>query len=155
MSKQQPIHNLLQHEKSQRDQALTQLHGTRQSLEQAQTRLDQLREHRNNYESNWRQRQLQGSGDTSIEVMRCYNDYMNRLDLAVNQQDSIIELAQARMTNARRLVLEAELRVARTQKLLDRRQAEILQDEQRREQKMFDEQAQNLSWHAQRQAANG
>ncbi|MEJ7137487.1 flagellar export protein FliJ [Amphibiibacter pelophylacis] len=152
MSTSPAIHNLLAHEKTQRDQALTQLHSTREALNQAQSRSDQLSQHRSAYEQHWRERHTQG--ESSIEVMRCYNDYMNRLDMAISQQGSLLTQAEERMAHARRLVLEAELRVARTQKLLDRRQAEILQDAQRREQKMFDEQAQTLSWHAQRQAAN-
>ena len=67
------------------------------------------------------------------------------------QQARQVEMAEARLAQARAVLLAQEQRCAAVHRLIERRAAELLRNAQRHDQKHTDELAQRLHW--QRQAA--
>jgi flagellar FliJ protein len=76
-----------------------------------------------------------------IELLRCHQGFMGRLDQAMLQQREAVQTADTELRRRRLLLQQAELRVASVQKLIERRQAEHARAEARREQRQTDESA--------------
>lgn len=136
---------LLEIQRGERDQALL---GTREveSLAlQASMQVEQLDNYRAEYVQRWSGRfRVQGN----IELVRCYQGFMQRLEQAITQQRLAAEHAQQRLRVARDLLRQAELRVGSVEKLIERRQSDHKRRAARHEQSQSDEAAQRS--HAQR-----
>jgi flagellar FliJ protein len=76
-----------------------------------------------------------------IELLRCHQGFMGRLDQALLQQREAVQAADTELRRRRQQLQQAELRVASVQKLIERRQAERARAEARREQRQTDESA--------------
>jgi flagellar FliJ protein len=76
-----------------------------------------------------------------IELLRCHQGFMGRLDQALLQQREAVQAADTELRRRRQQLQQAELRVASVQKLIERRQAEHARAEARREQRQTDESA--------------
>jgi flagellar FliJ protein len=76
-----------------------------------------------------------------IELLRCHQGFMGRLDQALLQQREAVQAADTELRRRRLHLQQAELRVASVQKLIERRQAEHARAEARREQRQTDESA--------------
>lgn len=139
----QPLHTLLEQIGIERDTAL----ATHQRLLLAQRGAQQQAEQLGAYRREYAQRfggQFQRAG--AVELMQCYQGFMARLDEAVVQQQHIATQAEARTDAARAELVQAEQRVAAVTKLIERRSAEALQMQSRREQKDTDELASRAAW---------
>jgi len=132
------LDTLLEQATNERDAAQDALTRARQALEQAQGQLGQLTGFAADYEQRWQQ---QFKGSTSIEVMRCYQDFMRRLHQATDQQRHAIHMAQLQVDRERERLLARETRVASVRTLMQRRQQEVHQKAQRQDQKANDEAA--------------
>jgi len=76
-----------------------------------------------------------------MEIVRCYQSFIERLDQAIVQQGQQVLATQAALEAAQRRVQEREIRVATIERLMQRHARQIAQAEARREQKTMDEMA--------------
>ena len=144
-----PLQTLLEQATAARDSALADQQRARQAAEAAAAQAEQLTAYRRDYA----RRFGIGAGQAgTIELMRCYQGFMARLDSAVGQQAHIAAQAQTRFDAAQAALLLAEQRVAAVRKLIERRSAEIAHAQARSEQKASDEFASRAAWN-QRQGA--
>lgn len=134
------LHTLLEHAERQRDDALADLLQAEGALRRLQAQADQLRDYRDDYRT---RHPALGGRSAGIEALRCHQDFMQRLDQALHQQDGQLQAQQARCAALRAQLVARETRVASVRKLLERRgqAAQVVAD--RLEQRRSDENAQN------------
>lgn len=118
------------------------LESSRKILEDAKFKLQSLHNFRSQYEERWQGQFRQAGG---MEIVRCYQDFMARLSNAVDEQAARVSHLQREHDNRKSDLLESERKLAAVQKLIDRRQLEILQTTIRREQRDTDEMATRLA----------
>ena len=140
---------LSQHER-QRDIALAEHQRASQASSAAAAQSEQLHTYRREYEQRWAE-QFRREGQ--IELVRCYQSFMERLTQAVNQQTRMAEHAAQQVDAAVVALREAEMRCASVRKLIERRVHERRLADDRRDQKQTDEQASRAAWN--RLGANG
>jgi len=116
-------------------QALANVQGARQA---AQAQLQQLTGYAAETQDRWG---LKAGAAVQPEVMHHHYHFMGRLDHAIGLQTRALGGQDQRVAQARQALLQAELRLASLRKVLERRQAELAQQQQRREQKQTDERA--------------
>lgn len=135
------LHTLLEHAERQRDDALAALLQGQAALRRLEAQADQLRDYRDDVRT---RHPALGGRSAGIEALRCHQDFMQRLDQALHQQDGQLQAQQARCAALRSQLVAQETRVASVRKLLERRgQAAQLQAD-RLEQRRSDESALNL-----------
>jgi flagellar FliJ protein len=135
----EPLLVVLERERSQRDEALLGLREAQGLASRASIQAQQLADYRAEYQQRWSSRfQVEGS----IQLLQCYQGFMQRLEQALGQQRLASERAAARLRDARHTLLEHERRVGSIQKLLERRASEQQRHAARREQSLSDEAAQ-------------
>ncbi|HQQ69198.1 MAG TPA: flagellar export protein FliJ [Alicycliphilus sp.] len=127
--------DLAQRQRDAARQTLQNLQGARQA---AQAQLEQL----GGYAAETQQRWGMKEGATvQPEVMHHHHQFMGRLDHAIGLQTQAVSGQDQRLQQAGQALLQAELRLASLRKVLERRRAELAQQQQRREQKQTDERA--------------
>lgn len=136
-----PLTTLLECAERERDDARTRFERSRVAHQAATEQADALRAWRSEYAQRW-QTQFQTGG--SVEIVRCYQDFMSRLGQAIAEQDIAVERARNSLEAARSILQVREQRVGAVDQLIDRRRRETAQAENRREQKATDEQASRL-----------
>lgn len=134
---------VLEQVERERDQALAEQQRAQQVFDGAQHQSEQLLNYRSEYEQRWNS-QFRQAG--TKEIMQCYQGFMGRLQLAVDQQQHQVTRASATLAAARDVVRAQEMRVAAVRKLIERRQQELALAAGRREQKLTDEQASRAAW---------
>ena len=110
---------------------------------------EQLTSYRGEYEARFRE---QFSRSSSMDVMQHYQGFMQRLTMAIDQQQRVVVHAQGRVERMLHLLREQEMRVASVRKLLERRLQELRLVADRREQKQTDEFAARAAWNRLSQA---
>lgn len=146
----QPLLLLLGQHERQRDAALAEHQRATLASEAAAAQSEQLHTYRREYEQRWGE-QFRREG--KIELVRCYQSFMERLTLAVDQQARMAEHATQQVEHAQLALRDCELRCASVRKLIERRTHELRLVEERRDQKLTDEQATRAAWN--RLGANG
>jgi flagellar FliJ protein len=141
------LHTVLGQAEAERDRALTAMRLAEDLAQQRQVQAQQLQAYRSEYQQRW---SGQFSRRGTMEIVQCYQSFMQRLDEALAQQQQQAAAAQAQAQQARQRLLAAETRVASVRKLMERRQAEHRLLQERREQRQTDETAQQIHWHADR-----
>jgi flagellar FliJ protein len=122
----------------QRDAARAQLMQAEAQSNRALAQLDQLRA----YEADYRSRTPGAAGVAApIELLRCHQGFMGRMDQALGQQREALRRADAELLRRRQLLHQAELKLASVERLIARREAERQRLAQRREQRQTDESA--------------
>jgi len=139
------LNTLLERAASERDQALAALRQADDLAGRQQAQHAQLAAYRVEYQQRWASQFRQGG---AIEIMHCYQSFMQRLDEALAQQQRQVEMAAGAAQQARETLLARETRVASVRKLIERRTAEHQHATDRREQRQTDESAQQTSWRA-------
>lgn len=134
---------LLEREQADRDQIALALSNAQRHLERLQQQHEQFMQYRADYVQRWQGTFSQSGG---MEIVRCYQDFMGRLDQAVKQIQSQREQAEANVARHQAVLIESERRISALNKLVERRRQEIAQAQWRREQKQADEFAQNMRW---------
>ncbi len=132
---------MLEAAERERDDARAELEAARQRLEGAQRQAQSLHDWRRDYQSRWQSQFRQSGG---MEIMRCYQDFMQRLGAAVQDQDVKVDQASAQMARSQAALLERERKVAAITQLMERRQSEWQRQQDRQEQKATDELAARL-----------
>ena len=134
---------LMQRERQLSDEAQSALRRADDAARRARDQHRQLLAYRGEYEARWSAQFHRGG---TMDILRCYRSFMQRLDQAVAMQARQAELAERQHAQARQTLLECERRLASLRKLAERRSAELAQAGRRREQKHSDEQAQRMRW---------
>ncbi|MEO5735244.1 MAG: flagellar export protein FliJ [Rubrivivax sp.] len=134
----QALNTLLDLAVRQRDAALV-------ALQQADAHSSQLLEQARQlatYRSDTRQRNPATNGrSAAIDLLRCHDGFMQRLEQAVTMQQQSLDVAQRRAVALRCDLLARELRVASVRKLMERRLQVALRSGVQREQRQADEAA--------------
>ncbi len=117
----QALNVLLERAEAERDEALRHLQDAQSRANAARNQHDQLSQYRTDYRTRWSQEFAQR---TTVQLLGCYQNFGQRLDQAIGQQGGIADYADQRLSAARDLLRERELRVASVRKLIERRRAE-------------------------------
>jgi len=129
---------LLDHAERERDALLADLARAEQQLLQFRAQAVQLLEFRADY----RRRDPTADGRSApVAALRAHQDFMQRLQQAMDQQHLQESAAQARLAQLHRGLLPLELRVASVRKLMERRGQADRTAGDRREQRSADESA--------------
>ena len=143
MTSLQPLVALLAQTERQRDLALAD-HLKAQSLrDAAHAQAEQLVAYRREYEQRW---SAQFCQQGRIELVRCYQGFMERLTQAVEQQARIAASLGEQAAQAGATLREREQQLAAVRKLIERRLAEGRAANLRDEQKQSDELAARIAW---------
>ncbi len=140
---------LLDRATQERDRLAGELRRGEDVLLRARRQGEQLDSYRGEYLQRWGQQFGRGG---AIEIVHCYQSFMQRLDEAVGQQQRQVDAAEQGVAAVRQMLLQAELRVASVKKLIERRQADARRLEERRDQRQTDETAQQLTRRRTRQS---
>lgn len=139
----QPLTALLAQSERQRDLALADQMKAQAASDAAQAQAEQLLAYRREYEARWN---AQFCREGRIELVRCYQGFIERLTQAVDQQLRMAQHTDALLERASATVRGHELQVAAVRKLLERRVAESRLRSERDEQKQSDELAARIAW---------
>jgi len=139
----QPLTILLGQSERQRDAAHAEHQRAQLASDAAAAQAEQLRTYRREYEQRW---SAQFARRGQIELVHCYQSFMERLTQAVEQQARMAELAAQRLAQALAALHAAEMRCASVRKLIERRVLEQRAATERREQKQTDEAATRAAW---------
>lgn len=132
------LQTMLELAERQRDTARAALMQAEGTSNRALAQLDQLVA----YQADYRSRAPGTAGLAApIELLRCHQGFMGRLDQAMVQQREAVKNAHAELLRRRQHLQQAELKVASVRKLIERRQAERQRVDARREQQRSDESA--------------
>lgn len=143
MSALQPLLALLALAERERDASLAARQRAARAAEVATNQASQLVGYRSDYEQRWT---TQFRTEGTMPVVHCYQGFMNRLGQAVTHQEQVIRRSTDQLDEAERVLREHELRVASVRKLIEKRQLELRQSTDRREQKATDEFAARANW---------
>jgi flagellar FliJ protein len=136
---------LLEHAETERDEALRDMQDAKARADQAQAQADQLDQYRRDYQQRWNS---QFARQGTMDIVMCYQSFGTRLDQAIAHQAQVVSHANSRITIARELLTQRELRVLSVRKLMERRRHEALSRLARQDQKSTDEQASRAGWGA-------
>lgn len=141
----QLLDTLLEREQRRRDEALAAYRQVQRQAQQARDQGQALHHYRSDYRQRW---SAQFSQAAPIEIVRCYQAFVARLDQAIHTQQDTTQRIEAREAAALATLRHRELKLATVQRLIERRHAQAAQLAQRRDQKHTDETAQRLGWAA-------
>jgi flagellar FliJ protein len=134
---------LLAHAERERDEALADRFRAEAASRAAAAQAEQLVAYRRDYERRW---SAEFCRDGKIELVRCYQGFMQRMTQAVEQQERIAAHAAVHAERADAIVRGHEIRAAALRKLLERRLREAEIAVARREQKETDDRAARAAW---------
>ncbi|MGM9490623.1 flagellar export protein FliJ [Ideonella sp. YS5] len=137
------LNTLLQREKEKRDAALVEWREAERQAQATREQAQALVNYRGEYRQRW---SAQFAQRAPIEILRCYQGFVERLEQAIGAQEGAADQAAARVQAAQARLRHRETKVATVQRLIERRLQAGAVREQRREQKAVDEAAQRLSW---------
>ena len=138
-----PLTTLLAQTERERDMALANHLRAQTAHSAAEAQAEQLLTYRSEYEQRW---QKQFASEGKIELVRCYQGFMERLSQAVDQQARTAEHTAQQAERAGSELRAVEMRCASVRRLIERRVRELHTDAERREQKQNDEQAARAAW---------
>jgi flagellar FliJ protein len=136
----QVLQTLLEHAERERDQALAAMLRCEDAVRRLQQQGDQLRAYRDDYRG---RHPAQAGRSASIEQLRVHQNFMQRLDQALQQHDGQLQAAQLRSATLRAALVAKETRVASVRKLQERRSQQARQRESRQEQRRSDDAVQH------------
>ena len=134
---------LLEQAEAQRNAALAAFNQARSRRDGARDQARELVAYRDDYRLRWNQQfQSRGAG---LDILRCYQAFADRLELAIAQQTHAIDICEQTLVRANDTLAAHELRVASVRKLIERRQEEARRNADRREQRQSDELSQRMA----------
>jgi flagellar FliJ protein len=136
MSNMRPLIVLLEQVERERDLIVSQHQRAQAQLQGAQQQASQLATYRSDYAQRYSP-QLQKA--STPEMLRHYQTFMGRLQLAIDQQDRTVVQSKSNVNACSAAVMQQEMRVAAVRKLIERRSQELHLRTQRQEQKQSDE----------------
>ena len=138
-----PLALLLAQAERDRDEALAEQFRAEAARRAAAAQAEQLVLYRRDYERRW---SAEFCRDGKIELVRCYQGFMQRMSQAVEQQERIAAHAAVQAERAEAIVRGHEIRVAGLRKLVERRLRQGELDGARREQRESDDRAVRAAW---------
>lgn len=129
---------LLQQAESARDAAIADHQRAQREASSAMGQHEQLVSYRRDYEARY---STQFASAGSMEMLRCYQSFMQRLTQAVDQQQRVAQHCGQRVVSALEALQQHEIRVASVRKLIERRADEHKRVLAQREQRAADEAA--------------
>lgn len=120
----------------QRDDLAKAAAGVANALQFAQGQLSQLEGYAAETDARWVHT---GNEGRSAELLRHHYQFMERLQHAIGLQSGVMANTAQQVEAARKLVLQAEYRLAGLNQVLKARQSQVMQVQQRREQRQTDE----------------
>jgi flagellar FliJ protein len=132
------LRTLLEQAETERDAALARMLQSDEAARQARAQAEQLHAYREDYR---RRAPALNGRSASIELVRCHQGFMQRLDQAIEQQRGQLARLEQQAAEQREVLLEREVRVASVKKLLERRSQEAQRQAARVEQRQTDESA--------------
>lgn len=120
----------------QRDDAGQALAQVVRRFEQARVQMDQLRSYAADTSSRW---SVASQATATPQIVTHYYQFMERLDQTITMQQGAIDEVQRQREAARQVLLQAEVRMAGLNRLLDKRRAELAREQDQREQRQSDE----------------
>lgn len=139
----QALNALLEHAERQRDEALARLMQAEESSRRLRNQWEQLQAYRADYEA--RAPGL-GAQAAPIELVRCHQGFVQRLDHALTQQAALMQGADEQLAQKRQMLLERETHVASVRKLVERRMQDHQRTTARLEQKRSDDANTQRRW---------
>ena len=137
-----PLTTLLEQAEADRNRALAAFNQLRARSDAARAQAAQLEAYRSDYQQRWSAQFARGAG---LDIVRCYQGFADRLEVAITQQGLAIRQAQAAQARAGDTLSAHELRLASVRKLIERRMQAERQMVERREQKADDEHAMRMA----------
>ncbi|HJV67949.1 flagellar export protein FliJ [Ideonella sp.] len=137
------LNTLLEREREKRDAALAEWREAERQALAAREQADSLVAYRGEYRKRWA---AQFAQRAPIEILHCYQGFVDRLEQAIGAQQGVADQASTRVQAARARLRHRETKVATVQRLIERRAQAATLHELRREQKTLDEAAQRLTW---------
>lgn len=141
MKKSQRLAPLLKLEKNREQEQVKALAEARSAVAVQQEQLQQLIDYRSEYE---RMVSQEGSQGISATRLQGYYQFLNRLSTAIAQQEEQLELLRQHESAAQSQWFQQRGAVKRMDNLIERNVNQERQQEDKREQKMLDEQAQQM-----------
>ena len=141
MKKSERLAPLLKLEKNREQEQVKVLADARGKVAEQQQKLQQLKDYRGEYERMVSQEGAQGISATRLQG---YYQFLNRLSTAITQQEEQLELVRQQENLAKNQWFEQRGAVKRKDSLIERNVQQERSDEAKREQKMLDEQAQQM-----------
>jgi len=139
----QPLRFLAERTEAERDQALTAQLQAEATHRAAVAQHADLIRYRREYEARW---QAEFCREGKIELVRCYQGFMERLTQAVEQQARSVDQAAALANKRAATVRDLEMRASGLHKLIQRRLGEGQRVAERAEQSRSDEHAARAAW---------
>jgi flagellar FliJ protein len=134
---------LLAQAESQRDEAFAEQLKLEAACRAAAAQAEQLVLYRREYEERWR---AEFCREGKIELVRCYQGFIERLSQAVEQQERVAGHATAQVERAAAIMRGHDMRAAALKKLVERRLKEGERVAAGREQRLDDEHASRAAW---------
>ena len=138
-----PLTTLLAQTERERDMALADHLRAQVAHSAAEAQAEQLLTYRREYEQRWG---AQFAREGKIELVRCYQGFMERLTQAVEEQTRTAEQTARQVDRAATELRAAEMRCASVRRLIERRVRDLRIGADRREQKHSDEQSARAAW---------
>ena len=135
---------LLAQAERQRDEALAEQFRAESARRAAVAQAEQLIAYRRDYEQRWK---AEFCRDGKIELVRCYQGFVDRLTHAVEQQERVAGHAAVQAERAEAIMRGHELRAAALRKLVERRLRQSELAAARLAQKESDDHAVRAAWH--------
>ncbi len=120
----------------QRDDAGQALAQVVRRFDHAQLQMEQLRSYAADTSSRW---SVAAQASATPQIVGHYYQFMERLDQTIAMQEGAIAEVQRQREAARKVLLEAEVRMAGLNRLLDKRRVELARAQEQREQRQSDE----------------
>jgi flagellar FliJ protein len=139
----QPLAALLAQTERHRYDALAEQLKAETAKRAAEAQAEQLVNYRREYEQRW---SAEFCREGKIELVRCYQGFIQRLTQAVEQQQRVAAHAAVQVERAEAIVLGHEVRAASLKKLIERRLRQGEANDARNEQKDSDDRAVRASW---------
>jgi flagellar FliJ protein len=139
------LHTLKDRDQRLRDEALMACRDASRQLDTARAQVEALVNYRSEYRARW-------AGEFSraapIEIVRCYQGFVSRLDQAIISQENTVQHAEAGLLRAQAKLKQRELKLATVGRIIIRREQTAAQHARRDEQRRSDEGSQRLAWAA-------
>jgi flagellar FliJ protein len=130
----QPLVDLAHHKNDAATKKLGQLNQQQQS---AQQKLDALQQYRRDYQTKFQEAVQQGMEPTDL---RNFQDFIDRLDQAIRQQQQVIEKAKSNVQTGRHELMDSTRKMHSFDTLANRHVEAELKVEYKKEQRLQDEQ---------------
>ena len=120
----------------QRDDAGQALAQAVRRVDRAREQMEQLQSYATDTSARW---SVASQASATPQIVGHYYQFMERLEQTIGLQQGVIQDLQLQRQTANRVLLDAELRIAGLNQVLEQRRAELAREQAQRDQKESDE----------------